>query len=113
MGSSSFHGTPCLVPAELTLDDGTEHRGFITRLSHVAAAVSSDPALIIGTQLVVRFKRPSDGQPLEARAGVREHLTEGGLWRGKPAALVAFHSPVELEEGEAAPTVEPLPAANP
>jgi hypothetical protein len=112
LSSSSFHGTPCLVPAEFTLQEGVQRRGFITRLSHVAAALSSDPELPVGTQITLRFKRPSDGQPVAVSAGVREHLGEGGLWRGRPAALVAFHSPVELEEGEGVPTVEPLPAVH-
>jgi len=113
LGSSSFHGTPCLVPAEFALEDGERRRGFITRLSHVAAALSSDPELAVGTQLEVSFKRPSDGQLIEARAGVREHLNEGGLWRGRPASLVAFHSPIVLEEGEDIATVEPMRAAPP
>ena len=112
MGSSSFHGTPCLVPAELTLNDGEERRGFITRLSPTAAAVSSDPALAVGSQLVVAFKRPSDSTRIEARAGVREHLSEGGLWRGQPAALVTFNSPVELEEGEAVAKTKPILGAS-
>jgi len=113
LATSSFHGTPCLVPAEFTLEGGETRKGFITRLSHVAAALSSDPELPVGTQITIRFKRPADGQRLEVKAGIREHLAEGGLWRGRPAGLVQFHSPVELEEGEGAPTVEPLTAAPP
>lgn len=77
----------------------------------MSGALSSDPELAIGTQIVVVFKRPSDGQKVESRAGVRDHLTEGGLWRGRPAALIAFPSPIELEEGENLATVEPLSAA--
>lgn len=111
MATSSFHGTPCLVPAEFTLEGGETRKGFITRLSHVAAALSSDPELPVGTQITIRFKRPADGQRIEVSAGIREHLKEGGLWRGRPAGLVQFHSPVELEEGEGALTVEPLEAA--
>ena len=112
MGSSSFHGTPCLVPAEFTLDGGESRRGFITRLSHVAAALSSDPELGVGTRLVVSFKRPADGKTIETPAGVHDHLNEGGLWRGRPAALIAFEAPVELEEGEGTEMFTPLPASS-
>lgn len=99
MSSSAFHGTPCLVPVQIRAEAQAERRGFITRLSTLAAAVSSDPALVLGQTVTLLFKRPSDAEPLEASGTVGSLLPEGGLWRGRPAALVEFEAAVELEEG--------------
>ncbi len=101
MSSSAFHGTPCLVPVQIRADAQDERRGFITRLSTLAAAVSSDPALVLGQTVTLAFKRPSDAEPIETSGTVASLLPEGGLWRGRPAALVEFEAPVELDEAGA------------
>lgn len=106
MSRSAFHGTPCLVPVQIRAEAGDERRGFITRLSTLAAAVSSDPALVLGQTVTLSFKRPSDAEPVETSGTVGTLLPEGGLWRGRPAALVEFAAPVELEEGGPAPQLD-------
>ena len=99
VSQSAFHGTPCLVPVQIRADAQDERRGFITRLSGLAAAVSSDPALVLGQTVRLDFKRPSDAEPITVTGTVGSLLPEGGLWRGRPAALVEFEGPIELEEG--------------
>ena len=99
LSRSAFHGTPCLVPVQIRAKAQDERRGFITRLSTLAAAVSSDPALVLGQQVTLSFKRPSDAEVVETTGTVGSLLPEGGLWRGRPAALVEFPGPIELEEG--------------
>jgi len=86
-------GTPCLVPVQVDGAAGSS-RGFITRLSPETAAVSSDPALQVGEQVTLRFSGPASGTPVEVAGTVREELGEGGLWRGRPAALVELDEPL-------------------
>jgi len=80
-------GAPCLVPVEVE-SDGSTCRGFITRLGASSAAVSTDPALEIGTSVTLSFRRPLDNTEVKVSGRVEELLAEGGLWRGRPAALI-------------------------
>ena len=88
------------MPVQFSVGDGEPRRGFITRLSAISAALSSDPAIDVGATVTLSFKRPSDSSEIRTDGSVAEHLSEGGLWRGHPAALVRFAAAVELEEGE-------------
>ncbi len=93
MSSAATLGTPCLVPVHVEVE-GVAGRGFITRLSRSSAAISTDPELEIGTRLSLRFRRPTDNQNVELSGVVSELLPEGGLWRGRSAALVDLDAPL-------------------
>jgi len=80
---------------ELELADSQSARGFITRLSPVTATVSTDPGLEVGQVLRLRFHRPTDGQPVDVEGSVHALVNEGGLWRGRPAALIELNEAVQ------------------
>jgi hypothetical protein len=121
--SDSFDGTPCLVPVQIRIAGGKAARGFITRLAESQAALSSDPPLELGQVVVLSFRKPGDDAHVEVRAAVGELLSSGGLWRGRPAARVAFDEPLRLEDAVpwqpvgqsrlATPAVEEEPAGPP
>ena len=75
------------MPVEVETD-GSTCRGFITRLGAGSAAVSTDPALDVGTTVRLSFRRPLDSASVTVQGRVSELLAEGGLWRGRPAALI-------------------------
>ena len=87
MQSPASQGAPCLVPVEV-LAGGSSVRGFITRLGAESAAVSTDPSLEVGSTVTLSFRRPLDNTQIKVRGEVAELLDEGGLWRGRPAALI-------------------------
>lgn len=93
MPSAATLGTPCLVPVHVEVDE-IAVRGFITRLSRSNAAISTDPELEIGTRVSLRFRRPTDNRNVEIAGVVCELLREGGLWRGRSAALVDLDAPL-------------------
>ena len=91
------------MPVEVDVD-GSICRGFITRLAASSAAVSTDPALAVGCTVSLKFRRPMDSTSLQVRGEVAELLSEGGLWRGRPAALINLLDPLPddfLGTGEA------------
>lgn len=90
-------GTPCLVPVQVDVEGGGRCRGFITRLAPDSAAVSSDPPLVVGAQVRLEFRSPVTGELVTASGQVREALDEGGLWRGRSAALVMLASSLEAD----------------
>ncbi len=90
-------GTPCLVPVQVQVTGGDAARGFITRLSPETAAVSSDPALAVGAAVTLAFHSPVTGEAVVASGKVSEELNEGGLWRGRAAALVVLDEPLAAE----------------
>jgi hypothetical protein len=93
--NSAALGTPCLVPVEVRLAGGASCRGFITRLSPDTAAVSSDPSLEVGSRVTLTFRSPVSGDEVVADGKVTEALEEGGLWRGRRAALVQLENSLE------------------
>jgi len=95
VANAASDGIPCLVPVELELADGASARGFITRLSPLMATVSTDPSLDVGQALRLRFHRPTDGQPVDVEGKVSALVSEGGLWRGRPAAVVELSQAVQ------------------
>jgi len=88
-------GTPCLVPVQMDVEGGSRSRGFITRLAPDSAAVSSDPPLAVGCTVTLRFRSPVTGEEVVSVGEVQEALEEGGLWRGRSAALVLLRSSLE------------------
>ncbi|MCP4871326.1 MAG: PilZ domain-containing protein [Proteobacteria bacterium] len=88
-------GTPCLVPVQVEVEGGSQCRGFITRLAPDSATVSSDPPLQVGATVRLQFRSPVTGESVTSRGEVREALDEGGLWRGRSAALVMLESSLE------------------
>lgn len=108
MPNPASHGTPCLVPVEVEAAD-TTCRGFITRLGASFAAVSTDPALEVGSTVKLSFRRPLDSSEIKVRGEVSELLAEGGLWRGRPAALIDLLDPLPddfLGTGEGRPPAQ-------
>jgi len=86
------------VPVVIQSTDGTSARGFITRLATQSAAVSSAPVLEKGARVTLTFRRPSDNLTHEVVGDVVELMTGGGLWRGRPAALVKFDTRVDVDD---------------
>jgi hypothetical protein len=76
-------------------EDGSRSRGFVTRLSQVSACISSSPELVVGDRVELTIRRPADNQTVVLSAQVERQLDEGGLWRGRSAALVALTSPLD------------------
>jgi hypothetical protein len=64
----------------------------VTRLSDSHACVSSDPELVVGDTVELTVRRPADEQTVKLTGVVESHLAEGGLWRGRSAALVRLSS---------------------
>ena len=98
MRNKTTHGTPCLVPVAIQSTDGSEARGFITRLATHSAAVSSAPVLERGARVTLTFRRPSDNLTHEVVGDVVELMPGGSLWRGRPAALVKFDTRVDVDD---------------
>ena len=98
MRNTTSYGTPCLVSVTILSTDGTSARGFITRLSTHSAAVSSAPVLPKGSRVTLTFRRPSDNENHEVVGDVVELMEGGGLWRGRPAALVKFDDLVDVDD---------------
>ena len=71
---------------------GGQSRGFVTRLSEVSACISSSPELVVGANVELTIRRPADNQTVVLSATVERQLTEGGLWRGRSAALLTLTS---------------------
>ncbi len=86
------------MPVVIQSTDGTSARGFITRLATQSAAVSSAPVLEKGARVTLTFRRPSDNMTHEVVGDVVELMTGGGLWRGRPAALVKFDTRVDVDD---------------
>ncbi len=81
---------PCLVPVGIDREGVDPSKGFITRLAPTAATVSADPVLPKGARVILNFRRPTDNEEVTIDGEVDSLLAEGGLWRGRPAALVLF-----------------------
>ena len=64
----------------------------MTRLSDAHACVSSDPELSVGDTVELTVRRPADEETVKLSGVVTSHLVEGGLWRGRSAALVELSS---------------------
>ena len=71
---------------------GGQSRGFVTRLSESSACISSSPELPVGANVELTIRRPADNQTVVLSATVARQLEEGGLWRGRSAALVTLTS---------------------
>jgi len=76
-------------------EDGSRSRGFVTRLSQVSACISSSPELVVGDRVELTIRRPADNQTVVLSAQVEHQLNEGGLWRGRSAALLVLTSPLD------------------
>ncbi|MEE2829429.1 MAG: PilZ domain-containing protein [Myxococcota bacterium] len=88
-------GLPCLLPVQIERPDGTPCRGFVTRLSETTACVSSEPELREGESVILAVHRPSDDTPVTLDGRVLALLDEGGLWRGRSAALIELDTPID------------------
>lgn len=88
-------GLPCLLPVQVCSESGGRSRGFVTRLSEVSACISSSPELEVGDSVELTIRRPADNQTVVLSATVERQLKEGGLWRGRSAALVTLTSALD------------------
>lgn len=97
-------GLPCLLPVQVERRDGPGCRGFVTRLSRTTACISSDPELAVGAEVLLSIRRPSDDERVSLSGTVLALLEEGGLWRGRSAALVELATEIGDDFlGEGAP----------
>lgn len=86
-------GLPCLLPVRVKVEGAEAARGFVTRLGELTACVSCQPELMPGTKVTVTIRRPSDDEHLTLTGEVEMLLDEGGLWRGRSAALIRLAAP--------------------
>ena len=86
-------GLPCLLPVRVQVEGAEAARGFVTRLGGRTACVSCQPELLPGTKVTITIRRPSDDERLTLTGEVEMLLDEGGLWRGRSAALVRLVDP--------------------
>ncbi len=96
-------GTPCLVPVQVESEAAGSCRGFITRLARTSLAISTDPALTVGNDVTLRFRKLTDNSEVSVRGIVREHLSSGSLWRGRPAAMIDLSEELDEDLYEASP----------
>lgn len=98
MSPSPIAGNPCLIPVVAETSGGASARGFITRLGPEGAFLNSDPTLARGAHVTLQFKRPADQHPLVVAGQVVEAGRDGALWRGRPAVVVRFSTPLSIDE---------------
>ncbi len=88
-------GIPCLMPARMDTA-GHRLRGYITRISEGGAFISLDCHFVGTNDIVLFFRRPSDGRKIGIPGQVVEISPNGGLWKGRPSVRVRFSTAINL-----------------